>query len=949
LQSQCMNALLKSERPDVDHKRSDLLKIQGEFKVKIRDLEENLLQALSGVQGSILEDEKVIATLETLKKESAEIQKQVEQTDVVMAEIEETSNLYSSAGGIAATIFFMLETMGSLHTLYRFSLSFFFEFFELSFKQGGELDQIKDDYEARLKIIVNQLFRNTFLKIAPGMQESDILVLALQLAQIMANQATPLGVGEIDLLLKGASMDVSKSNFASLAEQCKDVLPGSLNPQQLKSLQDLHSLPCFHGLVGHMKDQAGPWKEFLDHADAENVIPSGWRKSGDADQSNEPSRVLQEALIVKALRPDRVIFVCQHLVEVVFSKEFLVVPEFDLADVIAKNSKASSPIMMVSAPGFDPSAKVTDLSKTQNRPLASAAMGSAEGFTLADKAIASAAKQGTWVLLKNVHLSIDWLNDLEKRFYGMNPKDDFRLFLTMEFSPRIPANLIRLSRVFVFEPPSGVKASLQRSFAQILTAERTDRPPVERCRLHFLLAFLHAIVLERLRYAPVGWSKKYEFSGSDQVCGRDIIDAWLDSVSQGGKLSNVSPDKIPWDAIQTVLCDAVYGGRIDNEFDLTVLQSFIQHLFRKESFDSDFSLNLSLDPDHKLPSPDARKREQFIAWFEALPAKGNPAWLGLPVHAERMLRINRATHTLSRWLMLQGSSGGQIAGASEKARSGKRRQSAAFGNWLTDMADKVKNMLGNLPESLTAMEKSEENMKDPLWRCINRENETGRSLIKKVRSDLDKLLQLCEGTVKSTNDLRALAQNITTDSVPKAWKKYVIPETLTVTEWAADFCLRLQQLEACQKADLPKVVLWMGGLFFPEAFLTASRQATAFSLSVSLEELQLVVNIGSSASQDSMSFMVKGLYIEGATWDTAEGGQLALTDELAVPLPEARLRWVHRDSEEYKKTIEFLKVPVYINGNRTNLLCPFNVRPPKGVDRAVWLQRSVCITLWTKR
>jgi len=161
----------------------------------------------------------------------------------------------------------------------------------------------------------------------------------------------------------------------------------------------------------------------------------------------------------------------------------------------------------------------------------------------------------------------------------MNPKDDFRLFLTMEFSPRLPANLIRLSRVFVFEPPSGVRASLQRSFTQILSSERTDKPPIERCRLHFLLAFLHAIVLERLRYAPVGWSKKYEFSDADQVCGRDTIDAWLDSVSQGGKATNVSPDKIPWDAIQTVLTDAIYGGRIDNEFDLMILQSFIKQLF----------------------------------------------------------------------------------------------------------------------------------------------------------------------------------------------------------------------------------------------------------------------------------------------------------------------------------------------------------------------------------
>lgn len=30
LQSQCLNEVLKAERPDVDEKRSDLLKLQGE-------------------------------------------------------------------------------------------------------------------------------------------------------------------------------------------------------------------------------------------------------------------------------------------------------------------------------------------------------------------------------------------------------------------------------------------------------------------------------------------------------------------------------------------------------------------------------------------------------------------------------------------------------------------------------------------------------------------------------------------------------------------------------------------------------------------------------------------------------------------------------------------------------------------------------------------------------
>ena len=68
LQSQCLNQVLKAERPDVDDKRSDLLKLQGEFK-----LPKSLLQALNDVNAKILDDDYVITTLETLKKEAFDI------------------------------------------------------------------------------------------------------------------------------------------------------------------------------------------------------------------------------------------------------------------------------------------------------------------------------------------------------------------------------------------------------------------------------------------------------------------------------------------------------------------------------------------------------------------------------------------------------------------------------------------------------------------------------------------------------------------------------------------------------------------------------------------------------------------------------------------------------------------------------------------------------------
>ena len=63
---QCLNQALRNERPEVDKKRSDLLKLQGEFASRLRKLEKALLGVLNESKGEILDDNSVIATLEKL-------------------------------------------------------------------------------------------------------------------------------------------------------------------------------------------------------------------------------------------------------------------------------------------------------------------------------------------------------------------------------------------------------------------------------------------------------------------------------------------------------------------------------------------------------------------------------------------------------------------------------------------------------------------------------------------------------------------------------------------------------------------------------------------------------------------------------------------------------------------------------------------------------------------
>lgn len=108
-----------------------------------------------------------------------------------------------------------------------------------------------------------------------------------------------------------------------------------------------------------------------------------------------------------------------------------------------KESSSKTPILLCSAPGFDPSFKVEQLAKEVGIRLTSVAIGSAEGFDQADQAITQAVKSGSWVMLKNVHLATSWLNELEKKLFRIVPHQNFRIFLTMEFNPKVPTTLIR--------------------------------------------------------------------------------------------------------------------------------------------------------------------------------------------------------------------------------------------------------------------------------------------------------------------------------------------------------------------------------------------------------------------------------------------------------------------------------------------------------------------------
>lgn len=578
LEAQVLSAVLRAERPDIDNRRTELLHLQGEQSAKLRELEEKLLSTISAAQGAILDDDTVINSLETIKGEAASLNMEVAKTESVMEEVKSISNWYEPLASAIAAVYFTMEKLGDVSFLYQFSLQYFlnvlnkvlFENTDSSKTVDSDVARQSQDAKKRVATLSHNFFVEINRRVSKSLKFEDKLVFAMRLAQISTQgvKGTELTDAEYNILLRGSSNIVADPNSAKFVN-LKNILQDDtcvFNEATVRSLLSLMALPSFANLESSMAnpDNKSAWSNVISTEEPESALPADWMTSGDAEAGIRGASL--RILLMQALRPDRIMSACEGYVYAVFGDTF---PwrdhaQLNLQQLVECDSKSTIPIMVCSEIGQDISSKVDGLAVTMGKNLLQVAMGSAEGYAEADRNIAIAAKSGVWVLLRNVHLCPEWLNALEKRLHNLSVHDNFRLFLTCEISPKLPSSLLRASEVVIAEASTGLKANLQRFFMNI-SPERMDRQPAERSRLYSLLAWFNAVVQERLRYTPLGWSKKYEFSEADAQCALNVIDQWVDSV--GANKAHVAPENLPWKALRTVVSQSLYGGRVDNAFD----------------------------------------------------------------------------------------------------------------------------------------------------------------------------------------------------------------------------------------------------------------------------------------------------------------------------------------------------------------------------------------------
>ena len=133
------------------------------------------------------------------------------------------------------------------------------------------------------------------------------------------------------------------------------------------------------------------------------------------------------------------------------------------------------PMFVFLSPGVDVAASVEALGRklgftSDNGKLVSVSLGQGQE-PIAMSHLNNFHRNGGWVLLQNIHLTIDWTSGpLEKKVDKLaeNAHPDFRLFLSAEPPPglerALPISLLQNSIKLTNEPPEGMQANLIRSW-----------------------------------------------------------------------------------------------------------------------------------------------------------------------------------------------------------------------------------------------------------------------------------------------------------------------------------------------------------------------------------------------------------------------------------------------------------------------------------------------------
>jgi len=901
LEEQLLAVVVSKERPDLEEQRSELVAQQNDFTIRLKALEDGLLEMLANAEGDITENEELIISLEEAKATSQEITAKVaiaRQTEVTIAKARE---VYRPMGERGALMFFLINQLHVISHMYQFSLDTFNYMFLKAIAKTKKADALDE----RAKNLMATIMYTIFAYVTRGLFEKDRLIFSSQLGFRILARRGELPADELDFIIKAPrNMDAGDRSEALqwLPEACWGTVQ-ALSEQ----LPD-----AFSGLPADMDGSWKRWKEWFDNEQPENEpLPGEWKRL--------PG--FQRLLIIRSLRPDRMMLAVKFWVKEEMGVEYYNAISFDLPASFEDASPAT-PIFFLLSPGVDPLLAVRAIGgpaeKTEaNGLFFSVSLGQGQE-PVAEKALDRMHATGGWVMLQNIELVARWLPKLEKKLEtlieGAHP--DFRVFLSSLPQNVIPVQILQNSIKLTNEPPSGLRPNMLRAFATFTESAWESCPKQAELKvIIFALCFFHSVVCERRQFGAIGWQRPYPFNPGDLSACIIVAQNFL----------NDAP-KVPWADLQYIFGEVMYGGHITDDLDRRLCASYLSVYMTEALLDG-----FQLYPKFEVPSP-ALTHKQFVEYVDETLVNESPLCYGLHANSEINFMTAQATALFKAAAELAPRGGGGAGGMTLQEKT-KRI--------LDDIMERLPELF-----PLNELDERTQDERTPYTSVFLQECERMNRLLFEMRRSLVELDLGLKGDLGMSDAMEDLMNKLYDNKVPTSWNKVAYPSLRGLASWLSDMLQRQRQLEAWT-ADLatPKVT-WVPGLFNPQAFLTAVMQVIARKNELPLDRMTTVCDVTKKISPDEVEqatrdgAYIHGFFLEGARWDTGSGMMDdSILKQLYCPMPVVLLKAALMDKGGQRDTYE---CPAYKTLTRN----PVDGKPTGGYIFSAGLKTKQNVNKW---
>jgi len=668
---------------------------------------------------------------------------------------------------------------------------------------------------------------------------------------------------------------------------------------QLQPLGDI-----FDGFSESFKGQLAGWQDVFD-----SVFPLEVDWPANMKARCNP---LQRCLILYALRPDSLVPGLQQIVVDKLGKVFLEPPPFDLAACF-QGASPGIPLVFIVASGSDPMADITRLAESMDMlsKINPISLGQGQG-PKAVKGVKDGSDPdgpGKWVLLQNCHLAPSWMPTLEGLVEKLEPDKlhpEFRLWLTACPSPAFPISVLQMGVKMTLEPPKGLRNSLNRAYLGIEEEWfETCTKPTEFKKMLFGLCFFHALILERRTFGALGWNIAYQFSEPDRDISRQQLKNFLDEF-----------EGVPWKALNYMVAEANYGGRVTDSCDRRCISSILKDFYTPKILEEDYKFSIS----GTYFSPGVGNLQVYLDYIKSLPLNSAPEVFWLHNNANLTAAINEGMYNLRTGVELLGSFGGGGGGGDDDDDDVKAKKPEEI---YSEIAAAT---VEKLPKSfdIEAVMRKYPVLYD---QCLNvfLHMELGKfnRLLGKVRSTSVDLQLAVKGLVVFSPELEEVSNMFLVNKTPNAWLGVSYPCLKPLSSYVVDFLQRWKFCSNWVSSGLPSV-FWFTAFFFQQAFLTGVMQNYARGTKLAIDQCIWNFTVLHPSNKDpeapQYGAYINGLFLDGARWDE---DRMVLTDSFPKVLwAEMPFIWLlpTTKSEDTKPVGKIYEAPVYKESARKGVL-----------------------------